>query len=135
MALTAKQKRFCEIYVGNGYNGTQAYMSAYPDASYETANVESAKLKKKQPIRDYIHELEKDVYEELGINAERIARELASMAYAPIESDGLVKPSDKARALDLLQKQLGLQTQKVQASTEQSIKITIKQKEKDDGEV
>lgn len=127
MALTAKQKRFCEIYVGNGYNGTQAYMSAYPDASYETANVESAKLKKKQPIRDYIHELEKDVYEELGINAERIARELASMAYAKLEVDGLVKPSDKARALDLLQKQLGLQTQKVQADVKNDVVINIQE--------
>ena len=85
-----------------------------------------------QYIKDYIKELPHDRFEALNISADRIACELAKMAFADLDDTNTT--ASKARALDLLQKQLGLQTQKVQASTEQSIKISIKQKEKDDGE-
>lgn len=67
----------------------------------------------------------------MNINADKILMRLNELAF---EKDD-ASESAVLKALDLLQKQLGLQTQKVQASTEQSIKITIKQKEKDDGEV
>ena len=132
MALTAKQKLYCQELVANGHKQQAAYMSAYPDASPATANVESSKLMKRDTIKDYIKELQHDRFEALNISADRIACELAKMAFADLDDTNTT--ASKARALDLLQKQLGLQTQKVQASTEQSIKISIKQKEKDDGE-
>ena len=120
MALTMKQKLFCEEYVAAGYKDQiKCYMRAFPDASPETANAESWKLLKREPIRAYIRELQKERFDALNVSAERIAQELTRMAFH--EEDDVYRPADKARALELLQKQLGLQTQKVEAD----IKTTV----------
>lgn len=110
--LTAKQKAFCENYVSNGYKLVKAYMDAF-GSSYEVANAEQWKLMKKEPIKTYIKELQKERFEALGVSAERIAQELSKMAFAELDENNTT--TSKARALELLQKQMGLQTQKVEA--------------------
>lgn len=60
MALTAKQKRFCEEYVSNGFKLQKAYLDSHPDASPATANVNSWKLMKSEAIKGYIKELQKE---------------------------------------------------------------------------
>lgn len=112
MALTAKQKLFCENYVSNGYKLVQAYMDAF-GASYEVANAEQWKLMKKEPIKDYIRELQHDRFEALGMNADRIAKMLTDIATDPEASR-----AEQMKALELIQKQMGLQTQKVDAKVE-----------------
>ena len=113
MALTAKQKLFCENYVSNGYKLQKAYMDAYPDASPETANVEQWKLMKREPIKAYIKELQHERFEALHMNADRIAKMLTDIATDPEASR-----AEQMKALELIQKQLGLQTQKVDARVE-----------------
>jgi len=113
MALTAKQKLFCENYVSNGYKLVQAYMDAF-GASYEVANAEQWKLMKKEPIKSYIKELQHERFEALHISADKIAAELNRIAFFDEDASN----SDKMRALELLQKQMGLQTQKVDAKVE-----------------
>lgn len=108
--LTAKQKLFCEEYVANGYKLNDAYLAAYPNASPKTANAEQWKLMKKEPIKAYIRELQHDRFEALGINADSIATQLKQIAMAEDASY-----SEKMKALELIQKQMGLQTQKVEA--------------------
>lgn len=117
MALTAKQKLFCENYVSNGYKLQKAYMDAYPDASPETANVEQWKLMKREPINAYIRELQHARFEALHISADKIAEELNRIAFYDKDASN----SDKMRALDLLQKQMGLQTQRVEADVKTTI--------------
>lgn len=112
MALTAKQKLFCENYVSNGYKLVQAYMDAF-GASYEVANAEQWKLMKKEPIKAYIKELQHDRFEALGMNADRIAKMLTDIATDPEASR-----AEQMKALELIQKQMGLQTQKVDAKVE-----------------
>ena len=115
MALTAKQKLFCENYVSNGYKLVQAYMDAF-GASYEVANAEQWKLMKKEPIKAYITELQHERFEALHMNADRIAQQLTQIATDPEASR-----SEQMKALELIQKQMGLQTQKVEAD----IKTTV----------
>lgn len=116
MALTAKQKLFCENYVSNGYKLQKAYMDAYPDASPETANVEQWKLMKREPIKAYIRELQHDRFEAMGMNADRIAKMLTDIATDPEASR-----TEQMRALELIQKQMGLQTQKVEAEVKTTV--------------
>ena len=52
MALTAKQQAFCENYVANGFNATQAAISA--GYSEKTANVMGAENLSKPYIAEYI---------------------------------------------------------------------------------
>ena len=118
MALTFKQKLFCEEYVAAGYKDQiKCYMRAFPDASPETANAESWKLLKREPIRAYIREIQKERFDALNVSAERIALKLTQMAFAD-KDDEVYTPAVQQKALELLQKQLGLQTQRVDAKVE-----------------
>lgn len=109
MALTAKQKLFCEEYVSNGYHLVEAYMKAF-GCSYEVANANQWKLMKKDSVKNYIKEIQTERFEALGMNANRIAKMLTDIATDPEASR-----TEQMKALELLQKQMGLQTQKVEA--------------------
>lgn len=122
--LTVKQKNFCEEYVANGYNATKAYNAAYPDAGEGTVRVNSCKLLKRDDIKNYIKQLQKERFEALNISAERIAEKLAEIAFAP-KNDQDYTATSQLKALDLLQKQMGLQSQKMEVNGEQKIVISI----------
>ena len=118
--LTPRQKAFCEEYVANNYKLVDAYMKAFK-CSYETANANQWKLMKKQAIKDYISEIQRERFEALGMNANRIAKMLTDIA-----TDPQANRNEQMKALELLQKQMGLQTQKVEADVKTTtIKIEI----------
>lgn len=114
--LTAKQKLFCENYVSNGYRLVEAYMAAF-GCSYEVANANQWKLMKLDSIKNYIREIQHERFEALGITADKIAAELNRIAFL---DDTATKP-EKMKALELLQKQMGLQTQKVEAEVKTTV--------------
>lgn len=107
--LTAKQKLFCENYVSNGYKLVQAYMDAF-GVSYEVANANQWRLMKQDAIKRYIRDLQHDRFEAMGVTADRIAAELTKIATDPDATN-----SERMRAWELIQKQMGLQTQRVEA--------------------
>lgn len=114
--LTAKQKLFCENYVANGYKLQKAYMDAYPDANPATANKEAWKLMKREPINALINEIQRERFEALHMNANRIAQKLTEIVEDPESTK-----AEQMRALELIQKQMGLQTQKVDANVKQTV--------------
>lgn len=118
--LTSTQKRFLEEYIKD-YNGTRAYMRAQPNASYDTANAISCRILKKPEAHEYLDQLEGEKFKELRINAEHIATELAKIAFM----DDTASQKDKMKAIELLQKQLGLQQQKITADVSTNINIDI----------
>lgn len=128
--LTAKQMAFCEEYVVNGYNATRAYLKAY-DCDYNTANTEGCRLLKKPHVREYVNALQKEAFEASCINAERVALKLAEIAFASGDDENY-GASAQLKALDLLQKQLGLQKQKIDAEVDN--KVVIKVSVEEDGD-
>lgn len=123
MSLTAKQSLFCQEYVANGYKRVPAYCKAFPDSSETSARVNAYKLLKRDDIKAYVKEIQKDRFEALNISADRIACELANMAFSDFDENN--SATSKLKALDLLQKQLGLQNAKIEMNGEQKIIITI----------
>lgn len=121
--LTVQQSKFCEEYVANGYNATQAYMASY-NATYETANKNAWKILKMDAAQNYIVHIQKDRVKALNISAERILEELSTIAFAE-KSDQIYTVTAKLKALDLLQKQLGVQTQKINANVDSTIEINV----------
>ena len=121
--LSKKERAFCEAYIANGCNATKAYMEAY-GASHEVADKISYKLMKRERVREYIKKLQVDAYEAALINAERVALKLADIAFAE-KDDEYYPASAQLKALDLLQKQLGLQKQQIQADINTDIVINI----------
>lgn len=122
-ALTKKEKAFAEEWVRNGGNATQAYLTAY-DCCYDTAHKEGYRVLKRPGVKEYITQLQKDAYDAACITAERVALKLAEIAFADKE-DEAYGPTSQLKALDLLQKQLGVQSQKIEADINQDIVINI----------
>lgn len=118
--LTAIQRRFLEEYIKD-YNGARAYLRACPNVDYETAKVTACHIMKKPEAHEYLDQLEGEKFKELRINAEHIATELAKIAFMDDEAS----KKDKMKAIELLQKQLGLQQQNIKADVNNDIIITI----------
>ena len=123
MALTDKNKEFAREYIANHYNGTQAYLKVY-ECSYENAVRKAWSLVRKPEVQEYIKELQKERVEALNISADRLLEELAQMAFAE-KGDEDYPANIKVRALDLLQKQMGLQSQKIEANVNQETTIVV----------
>lgn len=124
MALTAKQKLFCEEYVANGYKPQEAYRAIFPDATDATVRSNTYVMLKRPEVKEYIQQIQKERFEALNISAERIAEKLAEIAFSA-KNDEDYTASSQLKALDLLQKQMGLQNQKMEINGEQKIVISI----------
>lgn len=118
--LTVIQRRFLQEYIKD-YNGARAYMRACTDVDYDSAKATAYVILKKPEAHAYLDQLEKEKFQELRINAEHIATELAKIAFMDDEAS----KKDKMKAIELLQKQLGLQSQKIQADVSTNINIEI----------
>lgn len=123
--LTRKERNFCEEYVRNGGNASRAYYFAY-DTTLENARKEYCKVFRKPEVKSYIRELQKIAFDNACITAERVALKLGEIAFSDKE-DELYNVTAQLKALDLLQKQLGLQKQKLEADINTDINITIEE--------
>lgn len=112
--LVEKQEAFCYEYVSNGYNPQKAYLAVYNTKNPKQASDKAYQLLKRPEVKAKIAEIQKERFEQLSINADRVAEELAKVAFAE-KGDEYYNATAKLKALELLQKQLGLQTTKVEA--------------------
>jgi phage terminase small subunit len=126
LALTKKEKAFCEEYVANGGNASRAYFAAYDTHSIEAARKAYCKVFRKPEVKEYIRELQKVAFDNACITAERVALKLADIAFADKE-DEHYGATAQLKALDLIQKQLGLQQQKIEADLHTDIIINIEE--------
>lgn len=122
MALTKAQKAVLQEYVANGFNGTKSWLAIHPDTNYQTAASKVSYLLKKQEAQEYITEIQRERLEQLHINAERVLEELSKLAFGSVGTD--CSENGKLKAIDLIQKQLGLQNQKIEAKVEETV-ITV----------
>lgn len=77
--MTNKQKRFCQEYMID-LNATQAAIRA--GYSPKTANEQAGRLLVNVSIQSYIAQLQAEQSRRTGINADRVLRELAKVAFA-----------------------------------------------------
>lgn len=125
--LSPQHKIFCREYVANGFNAAKAYRIAY---NVEQDGNAGSRLLRNKIIQEEIDKEMKARCDELLINERKVLLKLSEMAFAE-PGDENYTPSIQLKALDLLQKQLGLQTKNIKADVEttQTIKITIDEEE------
>lgn len=109
--MTEKQKLFAENYLANGFNARDAYYSAFGDSGNKSPSYPYTLLKNKE-ISAYIEKRRGEIYDSLNIDATRVMQEIADIAFEP-KTDKNV--ASKLKALELLSKNLALQTQKVES--------------------
>ena len=124
MAITKKQEKFAQEYIKD-FNGTQAYLRAFPNAEYETASTMATRWLKDEELLEYIQELV-DKYVEVTVNPNRIILELMDIAFDREKPLG-----ERNKALAQLCKIYNLDNISINANItgEQTIKVTIEDDE------
>ena len=124
MELNNQQKSFCEEYVKNGLNGTQAYLKAYnnDNLTEESARASASRLLTNVNVLSYIKELQDELRKANIMSAEE-RMEWLSGVVKDINKEGVyIKTSDgedvlagsknadlntKIKAIDTLNKMSG----------------------------
>lgn len=105
--LTEKQKRFCDEYLID-LNATQAAIRA--GYSEKTAEQMGYQLLQKTSVQEHLQKRLSDRSERTAITQDRVLNELAKVGFAKAAdyTDADLKYSNKLRALELLEKHLGM---------------------------
>lgn len=109
--MTEKQKLFAENYLANGFNARDAYYSAFGENGNKQPSYPYTLLKNKE-ISGYIQKRREEIYDSLNIDATRVMQEIADIAFEPRNEKNV---ASKLKALELLSKNLSLQTQKIES--------------------
>lgn len=121
--LNEKDKIFILTYLGNGFNASNAYQVTHPNLNYNSSSSGNASATRKR-LQPFIDEKLKERFEELQINADHVLMELAAMGFAE-KGDEDYPAAIKIKALDLMQKQLGLQTKNQNINADVTGAVTI----------
>lgn len=119
--LTAKQEAFCQAMIKNNHNQYLSYKEAFPDANETTCRTNGNRLMKKDAILKRICELEEEAWKQACITPAKIARELAEQAFSPVDNESGLTYGVKQNAIKLLQQQMGLQVQKIEAEVKTTV--------------
>lgn len=120
--LTKAQKEFCERLLVNGYNYTEAYSYTHPNANYSTCSKAAYKYGKKEEIQEYIAQLQEEALKRAAVSPARVAKRLAEIAFADKE-DETYTITHQLKAMELLQKQLGLDKKVIDAKVDAAVMI------------
>ena len=137
--LSNQQRKFCEEYVNNGNNGTQAYLKAYKTCKKEeTAMVNASRLLRNAKVNEYITELRDELKKKAIMTAEErmiwltgvvLGNVKEKVYYEGEESEREAYLNDKMKAMDMLNKMNGEYINKLELSNNQEkpfeVKITV----------
>lgn len=103
--MNEKHKEFCDVYLANGKNGTQAYLDVYPSVKKEaTAAASAARLLTNDKVKEYLQIEMAKSSAKLEITRESILEKLLRIQ-SNTES---TNPSASLKALEMVSKLLGL---------------------------
>jgi phage terminase small subunit len=114
MSLSAKHKAFCDEYLANGLNATQAYKSVYK-VSDSVAGPSGDRLLKNAKIKDYIQEQQETTSQRLNITKEQLLLDLQDIKNRNMG----VRDSLSIKAIEVMNKMSGFD-----APIKQDITIT-----------
>jgi phage terminase small subunit len=102
MSLSAKHKAFCDEYLSNGLNATQAYKSVYK-VSDSVAGPSGDRLLKNAKIKDYIQEQQETTSQRLNITKEQLLLDLQDIKNRNMG----VRDSLSIKAIEVMNKMSG----------------------------
>ena len=102
MSLSAKHKSFCDEYLSNGLNATQAYKSVYK-VSDSVAGPSGDRLLKNAKIKSYIQEQQETTSQRLNITKEQLLLDLQDIKNRNMG----VRDSLSIKAIEVMNKMSG----------------------------
>ena len=123
--MTEKQKQFCDEYLANGLNATQAYLAVYKNVkSTDVAGAAAARLLGNVSVNEYINVALAKIHDEKTMDAKEIMERLTAIGREEttdqlLTMDGDIKEvksktQDRIRALELIGKAYGMFKDKVE---------------------
>lgn len=122
--LTDQMKACVDYYLSHlPYNQTAAYNAVYPSQGRNARTLQTAASKffHNPRVMKYKEERLQELYDEANINAQSIALRLSSIAFDNNEEN----TSFSLKAIDLLQKQLGLQNKNINLDADVNAAVQI----------
>ena len=102
MNLSAKHKAFCDEYLSNGLNATQAYKSVYK-VSDSVAGPSGDRLLKNAKIESYLQQQQEKTAKRLEIRKEDLIQDLLTIKENNMED----APPFAIKAIEVINKMLG----------------------------
>ncbi len=117
--MTEKQKMFCDEYLANGLNATQAYLSIYKNVKNKASAAEMAsRLLRNVKVREYIDVALAKIHDEKTMDAKEIMERLTAIGREQTTDELLTmegdikevksRTQDRIKALELLGKAYGM---------------------------
>jgi len=103
--LTPKQQGFVREYLRDANTKQAAIRAGYSESS---ASKYAHVMRHRPAIAAAIQQVQNRLAVAVGVKATDVARELARIAFAPVEDDGPISYGDKLKALALLGRHLGM---------------------------
>jgi phage terminase small subunit len=119
MSLSAKHKSFCDEYLANGFNATQAYKSVY-GVSDKVAGSSAPRLLENARVKDYLQQEMNKTSEKLEITREFLIKEYLQLINSAKSDEHFIDRGNWNKSLAQLAKLLGLD-----APIKQQTEITI----------
>ena len=144
--LSDRHRQFCDEYLSNGMNATQAYLSVYKSVKKEeTARVNGSKLLTNTNIKKYIADKQANLSKKFEVTREKLGKmlldraELVNKMQELAKKDKLtsteesqyarllmlLKASDGNKAIDLLGKMFGLNEPSLHEHKHEGINFNI----------
>lgn len=102
MKLSPKHKAFCDEYLANGMNATQAYKSVYK-VSDKVAGTSGPRLMENVGIRQYLKEQRQLLAKQLNITKEELLLDLQEI----IDRNKGVRDATAMKAIEIINKMSG----------------------------
>lgn len=114
MSLSAKHKAFCDEYLANGMNATQAYKSVYK-VTDKVAGASAPRLLENARIKEYLQEERQKIAKQLNITKEEILLDLKEI----VDRNKGIRDATAMKAIEIINKMSGFD-----APIKQDIQIT-----------
>jgi phage terminase small subunit len=114
LSLSAKHKAFCDEYLANGLNATQAYKSVYKTTD-KVSEASSSRLLLNVKVKEYLQQEGQKTAERLQITKEELLNDLVEIK----NNNKGIRDVTAMKAIELISKMSGFD-----APTRQEISIT-----------
>jgi phage terminase small subunit len=118
MKLSAKHQSFCDEYLANGMNATQAYKSVYK-TNDKVSEAAASRLLSNVKVKEYIQQEQNKTSEKLEITREFLIKEYLELIESAKTDENFIDRGNWNKSLSQLAKLLGLD-----AAIKQDITIT-----------
>lgn len=122
--LTDQEKLYADTYLSNGFVKADAYRVAYPTSTERSVSSNGYKIANKPHVKAYIQEKLQEQFGDTDEAAAQVLTKLGEIAFAP-RGDDYYTSTAQLKALELIQKHYGFQTQNIKADVKATLDVVI----------